>query len=107
MGEARQRSDRESRAARRDDGFGPRGRGAACLAADRAARARCLPAGACMMGMDVIFGPSVERGPRSSRKVYLTFDDGPNEHATPAILSTLASERVPAAFFMVGDHVRR
>ncbi len=60
-----------------------------------------------MMGMDVIFGPSVERGPRSSRKIYLTFDDGPNEHATPAILSTLASERVPAAFFMVGDHVRR
>jgi peptidoglycan/xylan/chitin deacetylase (PgdA/CDA1 family) len=60
-----------------------------------------------MMGMDVIFGPSVERGPRSSRKIYLTFDDGPNEHATPAILSTLANERVPAAFFMVGDHVRR
>lgn len=59
-----------------------------------------------MMGMDLIFGPSVERGPHS-RKIYLTFDDGPNEHATPAILSTLASARVSAAFFMVGDHVRR
>lgn len=59
-----------------------------------------------MMGMDLFFGPSVERGPRDNR-IYLTFDDGPNERATPAILSTLAANRVPAAFFMVGDHVRR
>jgi len=59
-----------------------------------------------MMGMDLIFGPSVERGPRN-RRIYLTFDDGPNERATAAILDTLANERVPAAFFMVGDHVRR
>jgi len=59
-----------------------------------------------MMGFDVIFGPSIERGPRT-RRVYLTFDDGPNERATPAILEILAAARVPAAFFMVGDHVRR
>lgn len=59
-----------------------------------------------MMGMDLIFGPSVERGPKDKR-LYLTFDDGPNERATPAILETLDRARVPAAFFMVGDHVRR
>jgi len=64
-----------------------------------------------MMGFDLIFGPSVERGPRN-RKIYLTFDDGPNERATPAILETLAGAGgagggVPAGFFMVGDHVRR
>ena len=59
-----------------------------------------------MMGLDLIFGPSVERGPRD-RRIYLTFDDGPNERATPSILETLAGSRVPAAFFMVGDHVRR
>lgn len=59
-----------------------------------------------MMGLDLIFGPSIERGPRR-RRVYLTFDDGPNERATDAILGILASQRVPAAFFMVGDHVRR
>jgi peptidoglycan/xylan/chitin deacetylase (PgdA/CDA1 family) len=59
-----------------------------------------------MLGLDLIFGPSVERGPRD-RKVYLTFDDGPNERATDAILAILAAERAPAAFFMVGDHVRR
>ena len=61
-----------------------------------------------MMGMDLVFGPSVERGPgRRPPRIYLTFDDGPNELATPAILQTLETERVPAAFFMVGDHVRR
>lgn len=59
-----------------------------------------------MMGLDLIFGPSVERGPRD-RRIYLTFDDGPNERATEAILETLSVERVPAAFFMVGSHVRR
>ena len=59
-----------------------------------------------MMGLDLIFGPSVERGPRAKR-IYLTFDDGPNERATPLILETLAAASVPAAFFMVGDHVRR
>jgi peptidoglycan/xylan/chitin deacetylase (PgdA/CDA1 family) len=58
-----------------------------------------------MMGLDLLFGPSVERGPLT-RRIYLTFDDGPNERATPAILDTLAAERVPAAFFMVGKHVR-
>ena len=58
------------------------------------------------MGMDLFFGASVERGPRDNR-IYLTFDDGPNGRATPAILSTLAAYHVPAAFFMVGDHVRR
>ncbi len=58
-----------------------------------------------MMGLDLLFGPSVERGPRD-RRIYLTFDDGPNERATPVILDILAAERVPAAFFMVGKHVR-
>ena len=58
-----------------------------------------------MMGLDLLFGPSIERGPRA-RRIYLTFDDGPNERATAEILDTLGVERVPAAFFMVGKHVR-
>ena len=61
-----------------------------------------------MMGMDMVFGPSVERGSKQHPpRIYLTFDDGPNERATPLILETLERERVPAAFFMVGDHARR
>jgi len=50
-----------------------------------------------------LFGPVTGRGPRS-RSVYLTFDDGPNPEATPAILDTLAAKAVPAAFFVVGRH---
>ncbi|HEX5385945.1 MAG TPA: polysaccharide deacetylase family protein [Gemmatimonadales bacterium] len=53
-----------------------------------------------------LFGPVIGRGPRE-RSVYLTFDDGPNAEATPRILDTLAAAGVPAAFFMVGRHVRR
>jgi len=34
--------------------------------------------------------------------VALTFDDGPNPDATPAILDCLAEHGVPATFFMVG-----
>ena len=53
-----------------------------------------------------LFGSVTGRGPRD-RRVYLTFDDGPNPQATGAILETLARHGVPAAFFMVGAHVRR
>jgi len=51
-----------------------------------------------------LFGRAIGWG---SRGLYLTFDDGPNPVATEAILDTLAAEGVPAAFFMVGEHVRR
>ena len=54
-----------------------------------------------------LFGPVIGRGPRSSRALYLTFDDGPNPDATPAVLDTLARFAVPATFFMVGTHVIR
>jgi peptidoglycan/xylan/chitin deacetylase (PgdA/CDA1 family) len=54
-----------------------------------------------------LFGSVVGGGPRSSREVFLTFDDGPNPAATERILDTLAAQQVPAAFFMVGNHVRR
>ena len=58
-----------------------------------------------------LFGRVVGRGPRrgeeGGRDLYLTFDDGPNPGATAPILETLEKECVPAAFFMVGAHVRR
>jgi len=54
-----------------------------------------------------VFGSVVGRGPRGARTLYLTFDDGPNRTATPRILQTLEAEGVPAAFFMVGAHVRQ
>ncbi|MGE5814430.1 MAG: polysaccharide deacetylase family protein [Acidobacteriota bacterium] len=37
--------------------------------------------------------------------VYLTFDDGPNPRATPALLDVLASTGVKATFFVIPEHV--
>ena len=36
--------------------------------------------------------------------VYLTFDDGPNPTATPALLDTLARHGVSATFFVIDKH---
>ncbi len=53
-----------------------------------------------------LFGRVVGRASPDRPYLYLTFDDGPNAEATPRILETLAGAGVPAAFFMVGRHVR-
>lgn len=53
-----------------------------------------------------LFGRVVPHGRTDRPYLYLTFDDGPNADATPAILETLEREGVPAGFFMVGRHVR-
>ena len=37
--------------------------------------------------------------------VYLTFDDGPNPAATPALLDTLARHDVRATFFIIDKHL--
>jgi len=37
--------------------------------------------------------------------VYLTFDDGPNPEATPALLDVLARTGTRATFFVIGDHL--
>lgn len=42
-----------------------------------------------------------------SKKVYLTFDDGPVPEATPWVLDLLKSRGVKASFFCVGDNVRK
>ena len=53
-----------------------------------------------------LFGPVIGRGPRDGHALYLTFDDGPSPSATERILSTLEARSVPAAFFLLGRHVR-
>ena len=45
--------------------------------------------------------PSDEDTPR----VYLTFDDGPNPTATPALLDVLAQEGAVASFFLIDRHL--
>jgi len=52
-----------------------------------------------------LFGRFVCRGPRGRKCVALTFDDGPDERSTPALLELLAERGVKAAFFGVGKRV--
>lgn len=50
---------------------------------------------------------TVERtGDAYPHRVALTFDDGPDEHWTPAILDTLRSRHVQASFFVIGEQVQ-
>lgn len=52
-------------------------------------------------GRSVWQGPPVDGPPR----VFLTFDDGPNPDATPALLDVLAEEGITATFFVIPAHV--
>lgn len=52
-----------------------------------------------------LYPKALWRADRFSRKIYLTFDDGPVEAATPLVLDMLNRYRVPATFFCVGDNV--
>jgi peptidoglycan/xylan/chitin deacetylase (PgdA/CDA1 family) len=50
--------------------------------------------------------PAIERVPGSDR-VVLTFDDGPDEDATPAVLDALDDAGIKATFFVVGEQLMR
>lgn len=47
------------------------------------------------------------RGPRSSRAVCLTFDDGPHPELTPRLLDLLAQLEVVATFFVIGRQAEK
>lgn len=53
-----------------------------------------------------IFGWTM-RGGSDPKEVALTFDDGPNDACTGALLDVLARHDVKATFFMVGRYVRQ
>jgi peptidoglycan/xylan/chitin deacetylase (PgdA/CDA1 family) len=52
-------------------------------------------------------GPALTRVPHARGRVFLTFDDGPWDSSTPALLDFCARENVPATFFLVADRARR
>lgn len=54
-----------------------------------------------------LFGRVVTRAPGAGNVVALTFDDGPNPDATPAILDALGERGVKATFFVLGRHAER
>jgi peptidoglycan/xylan/chitin deacetylase (PgdA/CDA1 family) len=49
-----------------------------------------------------IFHATVTHGPRDSRRVAITFDDGPDPHVTPAVLEVLQQHGARATFFVIG-----
>jgi peptidoglycan/xylan/chitin deacetylase (PgdA/CDA1 family) len=53
-----------------------------------------------------LFGRTV-RATNSSRKLAITFDDGPNPAITPKLLELFARHNGQATFFLIGDFVRQ
>lgn len=54
-----------------------------------------------------IFNSYVWRNENSQKKIWLTFDDGPDPITTPFILKTLKKENVRATFFLVGEQIEK
>lgn len=52
-----------------------------------------------------LFGPTIRRTGDAST-IALTFDDGPNPAATPALLALLERYNAKATFFLIGRNVR-
>jgi len=50
------------------------------------------------------FLPVICRGAPGNQGIALTFDDGPFPASTPMLLELLARYRLPATFFVVGEH---
>jgi peptidoglycan/xylan/chitin deacetylase (PgdA/CDA1 family) len=53
-----------------------------------------------------LFGRALIAG-RNPNQIALTFDDGPNEEATPILLDVLARHGVSATFFVIGKFARQ
>jgi peptidoglycan/xylan/chitin deacetylase (PgdA/CDA1 family) len=47
------------------------------------------------------------RGPRTDRRLALTFDDGPDPEWTPRVLDVLGAAGVRATFFVIGERAAR
>jgi peptidoglycan/xylan/chitin deacetylase (PgdA/CDA1 family) len=53
-----------------------------------------------------LFGPTLIAG-SDPNEAALTYDDGPNDHATDGLLDVLARHHARATFFMIGSFVRQ
>lgn len=53
------------------------------------------------------FGPTFIGLPRGTKKIALTYDDGPNDPHTMRLLEVLAKQEVRASFFLIGRYVKQ
>lgn len=53
------------------------------------------------------YGRTFTSGPRGSKQIALTYDDGPNDPHTLKLLDVLAKHNVRATFFMIGRYVKQ
>src|SRR6202021_1327750 len=53
------------------------------------------------------YGRTITSGARGTKRIALTYDDGPNDPHTLHLLDVLAKHNVGATFFMIGRHVRQ
>jgi peptidoglycan-N-acetylglucosamine deacetylase len=53
------------------------------------------------------FGKTVAHGVRGSKRIALTYDDGPNDPHTLRLLDVLAKHGVHVTFFMIGRYVQQ
>jgi len=53
-------------------------------------------------GSSILY-PTATHGPRGSKRVALSFDDGPDPEVTPAVLDALARHGARATFFTIGQ----
>jgi peptidoglycan-N-acetylglucosamine deacetylase len=51
--------------------------------------------------VDLWLGPCIRQGPRGSKALYLTFDDGPDSDFTPKVLEVLDQYQARATFFVI------
>jgi len=56
-------------------------------------------------GSEAVGSPFLMRGARNTKRVALTFDDGPSPGVTPRVLETLRKYKIHATFFMIGQRV--
>ncbi|HZR32987.1 MAG TPA: polysaccharide deacetylase family protein [Terriglobales bacterium] len=58
-----------------------------------------------MAARSQLYGRTFAAADKGSKRVALTFDDGPNDPWTPRLLEVLARHNVPATFFLIGRFV--
>ena len=55
--------------------------------------------------LQMLYGDCIWKMPTDQKKIYLTFDDGPHESATPFVLEQLKEYGAKATFFCIGKNV--